>query len=538
MRLLNCEHPQRIYNKYVKEFVYVPCGKCPSCLRKRSNVWIERLNVERKCWKYCVFFTLTYSPDNVPYLEKLDNFYLVDLSHRHTASDKSSPLINLLDLKNQCSSKEWAKCVAFLSCYDKIPYLSVYDVQCFVKRLRKNLKNLVEKTYGKNNVQTSDYQVRYYICGEYGSTTKRAHYHGLLFFSSEKEAACIEECLAKAWKLGIIDSSFVADSNASYVASYVNCYSDLPKILQHKSIRPFAVYSKCPPMGTLYRNDEEIREVFFRASPKFAADYFKQTTIIDVPLWRVYQDRLYPKIAGFNKLSCYDRVKLYGASVHFEKSYNSSMPSDFTRYMLTKWESFSNENNNDFPIFNNIYLSCYHDYITYLFSELPPESRLQSLYRWFAISSRVCSQAAAFDITVTQYVEKIQEYYQNVDKEKLNLQYEFQSQFAENCSSIGLVGMDKEFLDSVLDVPLYNLSAEEITILQGYGIDVEKFASDDLSVRLPYQELVYPENQRDYVHMIIDNASWNKKRTKTKIKNDYLDSHPELSNFKLLIKSF
>ena len=538
MRLLNCEHPKRIFNKYSKEFVYVPCGKCPSCLRKRSNVWLERLNVERKCWKYLVFFTLTYSPDNVPYLEKIDNLFLADFKHNHTAVGRPAPLISLTDLKKDCSSAEWQKCVDLLSCYDKIPYLSVYDVQCFVKRLRKNLKNLVEKKYGKKNVQPSDYQVRYYICGEYGSTTKRSHYHGLLFFSSEKEAACIEESISKSWKLGITDSSFVADSNASYVASYVNCYSDLPKILQHKSVRPFAVYSKLPPIGTLYRNEEEIREVFFCASPKFAANYFKQSSVIDVPLWRVYQDRLYPKIAGFSKLTCYDRIKLYGASIHFENSYNSSVPSDFAYYMLRKWESFSNENNNDFPTFNNIYLSCYHDYISYLFSELPPESRLQSLYRWFAISSRVCTQAASFGITVAQYVEKIQEYYQNVDKEKLRLQYDFQSHFAEDYSSIGLVGMDMEFLDSVLDVPFYDLSAEEITILQGYGIDVEKFASDDLTVRLPYQELVYPENQRDFLNMIIDNASWNKKKSKTKIKNDYLESHPELSNFKLLIKSF
>lgn len=536
MRLLNCEFPQRIYNKYSKEFVYVPCGKCPSCLKRRSNVWIERLNVERKCWKYCVFFTLTYSPDHVPYLEKLDNLYLADLTHSHTTVGMPAPLINLQDLKKECSPYEWQKCVDLMSCYDKIPYLSIYDVQLFIKRLRKNLKNRVVQLYGKQNVSSSDYLVRYFVCGEYGPTTKRCHYHGLLFFSSEQEASCIEECISKSWKFGITDSSFVEASNASYVASYVNCNSDLPKILQHKSVRPFAVYSKCPPLGTLYRDDEEIRKIFDNASPRMFADYIKQAQFVNVPLWRVYKDRLFPKIAGFSKFSNYDRTLLYGASIHFEGNYNSSSASDFAHYMLNKYESFENSNNNDFPTFNSLYLHCYHDYISYLFDGLDAKSRLNSLMRWYFVSARVCRQADIFGINIVAYVRQIERFYENVEKEKLNLQFNFEEDYTLKFGSTSLLGLDLDFLNSVLDVPKDLLSAEEMIILDSYGIDLDKFCSDDLEVRLSYQSLVLPEYQVDYLHMLIDNVAWQKKKTKTKIKNDYLESHPELSNFKLLTK--
>lgn len=66
MHLSNCEHPLRVYNKYTKEFMYVPCGKCPACRNAHSNEWVARLRQESKCWKHTLFFTLTYAMDKRP----------------------------------------------------------------------------------------------------------------------------------------------------------------------------------------------------------------------------------------------------------------------------------------------------------------------------------------------------------------------------------------------------------------------------------------------------------------------------------------
>lgn len=519
MHILDCQSPQRIFNKYTKEFQYVPCGKCPACLRSRANRWIERLNVERKCWKYCLFYTLTYSEENVPLLEKLDDNYLIDLTHVHQSDKDDVALINLSEVYKKCTPEEELKLRNYISKNDKFTYLSVYDSQLFIKRLRKNLKNVIKKAFPYANEK--DYQVRYYHIGEYGSTTKRAHYHGLLFFSSDKEAACIEQVVRQSWKFGIVDSSFVSDSNASYLAKYLNCTADLPKIYEQRTIRPFALFSKCPPLGTLYFNEEKVQEIFCLASPTVLVDYFNTLSPSHAWMWRTYQDRLFPKLTGFSNLSHFDRVKLYRACVYFTEKFGENVSSaDFAHFMLGHYNAGSE------PLLSEHYLQAYHDYIKVL--HRPEVDLLASIMRWYAISKRVCTQAAAFDVSIERYVTQIEKYFSNVELEKLSSMYDFQSMYANSYGSESLIGMDKEFFESILDIPLDLLSAEEILTLQGYGIDVKRFTSEDLSERLRYQSELIPENTRDYLNLTIDSASWLKKHQKTKVKNDYLAAHPEL----------
>lgn len=92
-----------------------------------------------------------------------------------------------------------------------------------------------------------------------------------------------------------------------------------------------------------------------------------------------------------------------------------------------------------------------------------------------------------------------------------------------------LLGLDLEFLNSVLDVPLDLMTASEIMILESFGVDIEKFTSQDLSEKLSYQDLILPQNQLDYIGLLIDGASYMRKHTKSKLKNDYLMSHPEFN---------
>ena len=66
MNLFVCEHPRKVKNPYTGEQLLVPCGKCKSCLVRHSYSWVERLEVERKCHPYTLFFTLTYSDDFCP----------------------------------------------------------------------------------------------------------------------------------------------------------------------------------------------------------------------------------------------------------------------------------------------------------------------------------------------------------------------------------------------------------------------------------------------------------------------------------------
>lgn len=97
-----------------------PCGKCPECLKRRVSGWSFRLKKEMQRATAAFFITLTYDTDHVPI----------------------SPN-------------------GFMSLNKKHPPL-------WIKRLRKFYTDLEHPT-------------KYYLCGEYGTDSKRPHYHVILF---------------------------------------------------------------------------------------------------------------------------------------------------------------------------------------------------------------------------------------------------------------------------------------------------------------------------------------------------------------------
>ena len=128
-----CLSPITIYvnNKYDPQGtrnVQVPCGKCLECKKSYQNSWYVRFYEECNNWPNFIFFTLTYSNDNVPFY--VDN--------------------------------ESGEC-----------YNTVYkeDVQKWVKYVRKTLS----RRYGKS------LSIKYFITSEYGPRTLRPHYHGIIW---------------------------------------------------------------------------------------------------------------------------------------------------------------------------------------------------------------------------------------------------------------------------------------------------------------------------------------------------------------------
>ena len=73
MWLTSCEHPVKVYNKYLGKEIIAPCGKCNTCRNRRSFNWVQRLERESLSWKYCIFLTLTYNEKFVPRLVKVDH---------------------------------------------------------------------------------------------------------------------------------------------------------------------------------------------------------------------------------------------------------------------------------------------------------------------------------------------------------------------------------------------------------------------------------------------------------------------------------
>lgn len=171
--------------------ITVPCGKCGSCMYNRRTEWSFRLREELKHAHSASFVTLTYSDENLP----------------------------------------WG---------GHAPTLSKRDVQLFIKRVRK-----------ENDLKWK-HQLRYYAVGEYGTQTRRPHYHVLLFNCESTIYSKIEQI----WGLGRVDLGQVSDASIHYVTKYHVNYDvnqDAKAIYKEHSIQPeFALMSRRPGIGSGY----------------------------------------------------------------------------------------------------------------------------------------------------------------------------------------------------------------------------------------------------------------------------------------------
>lgn len=181
-------------------YIPVPCGKCPSCHCDYSREWANRMILELEDHQEAMFLTLTYNDDHLPF------------------SDSG------------------------------FPTLCKRDVQLFFKRLRRHFG-------GK--------RIRYYLAGEYGSTTHRPHYHAIIygigvnsfpdlvfrgnnklghpFFTSPE--------LEHIWDNGFVMFSSVTWRTCNYVARYVLKKQAEREDCNGVCLPPFNVSSRNPGIG-------------------------------------------------------------------------------------------------------------------------------------------------------------------------------------------------------------------------------------------------------------------------------------------------
>ena len=153
-----------------------PCGQCLHCRINKRRVWTLRLMMELRQHEKASFVTLTYDSVHVPVV-------------------------------------------------DGVPRLQKRDAQLWLKRLRKLFE------VGR---------LRYYLCGEYGTKTRRPHYHAIIFGVSPEELdnewflwngqsgpatnvrpARFDTVLYRTWCRGIVHVGEVSRKSIQYVAGYV-----------------------------------------------------------------------------------------------------------------------------------------------------------------------------------------------------------------------------------------------------------------------------------------------------------------------------
>ena len=244
-----CTNSRYIYNRYSRQSVLVRCGKCDACKQEKALARTRRIRSHQRNGFICLFVTLTYTNDYVPYFYLKDYFnpdsYNFPIFRRCTGRYVYNPHNNKLSFKkvDEITCVDLCDCPSELrtnsalrnlkplngmkDCYGFIYYA---DVQNFFKRLRINF----ERDYDKKAV------FDFFCVGEYGGCSYRPHFHILLFIPYSDEEA-FRRTIVKSWpyadKRRTAKFIEIARDAASYVSSYVNSHASLSTCLSSPSFR-------------------------------------------------------------------------------------------------------------------------------------------------------------------------------------------------------------------------------------------------------------------------------------------------------------
>ena len=206
-----CTHGKDIINPYTNQHMYIPCGKCPACLLKKSSMASIKCEVQRAISRYCYMITLTYDTNTVPRARIITSEDDPDL---HKFVVKPRPILYYdrkktrkieglshtddftYDFRYPSELMRDYRIKGSLSCDGKYPYLNDYvgylswkDFQLFMKRFRFKISKFLGR-YEK---------IHTYVTGEYSPIHFRPHFHFLLFFDAEELAPHVGEFVSACW---------------------------------------------------------------------------------------------------------------------------------------------------------------------------------------------------------------------------------------------------------------------------------------------------------------------------------------------------
>ena len=435
-----CLHPIRVVNKYTHETIFTRCGTCPSCLAFKSNLYCSLISNMASHFKYAYFFTLTYSDEFLPKVsievgERINadcefDAYCVDSDIRnYDPSDTEAYLIraNYISRSGRfrvsaskgrtrnfdnteepfqfdfiCKPSEIQDVLiksngeydfsrrkvvypSLKDCSLEISVLNPYDQNLFFKRLRRKLEKV------------SDEKISYYLVSEYGPRTLRPHWHGILFFNSDKISEVICEYVSTCWAYGRTDCSLSRGSAAGYVASYINSFVSLPPFFKgSKKIRPRSYHSKGFGVNSSFPKSADVSQIEDVSDKLF--DGFNipsDGTTIKVRPTRSYERIVFPRFFDPIFKDSYSCVNLYfGAySASFRLIRNGYLSIDeqvstfelAKRYATFYYDSVLNSNLNRFKEY---YDDLIFDYIRLNTVQIAYDFVVGKVYRLFMLVNR------------------------------------------------------------------------------------------------------------------------------------------------------
>lgn len=320
-----CVNKRFIKNPYTRETLLVSCGHCPACLQEKADK--RALKIKNSVGKrdYAIFATFTYENEHIPYIAKSDlmmaathnQFKQVEVpiyrdkyvkscrvsSTRFHRKDFESSQIDsyslddydLLQLSHDVSKMPYLR----NGSPNKVGVLYYPDMQLYFKRLRKTLKS-----------QGYDFPIKYFCCGEYGSSTSRPHFHVLFIVPVSTPYTPFKIAIAKSWPFDsynlTLRNTQIAKAAANYVSSYVNCASYVSPVLRHaRETRPMCRHSlgfglalDSFSLSSIVKAFEQ-RDLFYNCQVN--RDGAEVTARFPYPKYVVH--RFFPKFKGYFRLA-------------------------------------------------------------------------------------------------------------------------------------------------------------------------------------------------------------------------------------------
>ena len=309
-----CVNTHYVYNRYIRKSILVDCGKCPSCQQKKAASRASRIRNNISDGNICLFVTLTYKNEFVPYIRSVDvknqlNALTVyrDSSVRRVRLDGDYKIgFRSIDSVHELDTfwvrDLWNKTIDFAPELNKKPHcvgVCYYkDLQDFFKRLRQNLK----RHYNYEGKFTS------FSCSEYGGSSYRPHFHSLIFLPKSCENI-FRSAIVESWPFAdqCRTAKFieVARDCASYVSSYVNSGNCLFSVLSFSPFRQKHSYSKTFGLGVDCFNLPSLLEKIKSGDLRYYSKVFRdgKSTIAGFPIPKYVINRYFPLFKGFSRLS-------------------------------------------------------------------------------------------------------------------------------------------------------------------------------------------------------------------------------------------
>lgn len=312
-----CTNLRWIYNRHVDKKILVSCGHCEACLQEKANKRATRLKNEYNSKTLVLFVSLGYDRYSCPYVlhsDILNNEPTLPIYR--DCSFRTDPVTHKMKRSFKRSILSYAECVCYDMKHDWLPYLRISlgkqrfrydigkvgvclfrDVQDFNKRLRINLKRKY-KYNGKYKV---------YNTFEYGETTQRPHIH-LLIYIEPDAYEIFKSAIVKSWPFAdrkrTLDNIQIARDAASYVASYVNCGSELPLFIKanfppkHSFSQGLGVGCDSFQLDSLLENVRRGNMSYNLRSSKDGVPCF-----VNLPVPKYVINRYFPLFKGYSRLT-------------------------------------------------------------------------------------------------------------------------------------------------------------------------------------------------------------------------------------------